>query len=91
MFRIIYYLSGIVVALLNGRRQDSYARWIESTRLVRRDSIVVLSLFFVIAMLTFFAWYWLIIVVASVVLLNLIVYFGLNAWNAFIRRKIVKR
>lgn len=91
MFRAIYYISGIILALLNSRRMQSYDRWLQDTRMVRRDTLVTLSLLFVIGMLSLFTWYWLPITVIAIVFLNMIVYFGFKVWRWFIKGLIVKK
>ena len=88
MLRSIYYISGIVIALLNSRRLQNYDRWLDDIELVKRDTIVVITLLFVITMLSLFTWYWLPITVVAIVLLNAIVYFGWKLWNWVVKTVI---
>lgn len=86
MFRIIYYLSTIVMALLSQPRRLTYQTWLKNTAEVRRDSLVVITLTILIGSFSLFNWKIVSLVIGCVILLNLLVFLFVNARNIYLKK-----
>lgn len=87
MFRIIYYLGGLISALFGNFNKISYYAWIYSTELVRQDTLRVLIALTIILLFALTGIFWTIGIIAFIFLINVL---GLLIGRHKMMRKVKK-